>query len=406
MLKQKRRKILVVVSCFLTGGMEKGYLNLVRHGFFDGCDVEIISLCKPNDVELYEKLSLELGRNDEGRPRLSYIIDKCVDKPGRWYNVWWALGKKMTAYEPDAVILSLGWAIQAGTAVSFLFPHTRVLAFEHIGTARPREGRMERRLLHLRTDNLLVDSAATLAARGDEYPQKLRNAALEVPLIIIDPKFPITERRIEDGKTVELLSVGKLVPLKNHIAVIRAVKILKDKGYNLRLTIAGEGALRKEFETFACQQGISDAIRLPGTLGDLQELAQRSHILVHPSLFEGLCLTVLEMMGVGLPIIATNVGGMERYGTASNMVKLKGTDEVSVANAIQGLIDRYNTDAMPMVQAASKTAVSQYGRAAVRQRWQEVRTVIETPLPLSQRRPVVPLKGIFCLAKKEPYILP
>ncbi len=104
-----------------------------------------------------------------------------------------------------------------------------------------------------------------------------------------------------------LISVGNLVELKGHDLVIRALSRIPDS----RLTIAGDGPLRKTLQQLAERTGCGDRVRFTGAIGQ-KELAgyyAAADVLVLASSREGLPNVVLESLACGTPVVATDVGG-------------------------------------------------------------------------------------------------
>jgi glycosyltransferase involved in cell wall biosynthesis len=114
-----------------------------------------------------------------------------------------------------------------------------------------------------------------------------------------------------EGGPVRLLFLGRLVKLKGIDVLLEALasKTCRDK--NWELTIAGDG----EMEIYRAQVealGLASRVRFTGWLdhtGCLRELLA-ADVLVQPSLFEGLPMSILEAMAGGLPIVATPVGSV------------------------------------------------------------------------------------------------
>ena len=87
---------------------------------------------------------------------------------------------------------------------------------------------------------------------------------------------------------------------------------------NARFTIAGEGPLQAAMEKLRDELGLRDKVTFAGFLKgpELCELYQRSHVFLHPSRMtedqnqEGVPNSMLEAMATGLPVIATQHGGI------------------------------------------------------------------------------------------------
>lgn len=100
---------------------------------------------------------------------------------------------------------------------------------------------------------------------------------------------------------------------KCHANVIRAVKKVIDRGFNVEIRFIGDGALRKSHEALASELGIADYCKFYGLITNkdkvLSEL-RKCHLFVFPTKAEGLPRSVLEAMAQGLPCISSPVDGV------------------------------------------------------------------------------------------------
>jgi glycosyltransferase involved in cell wall biosynthesis len=108
---------------------------------------------------------------------------------------------------------------------------------------------------------------------------------------------------------LRLLSVGRLDPEKNPLLLAEVAARLRAHDPRWRLTVAGDGALRPQLERLAAGAGIELLGHVPSG-PRLWDLYRRSHALLHVSLTEGLPQVLVEAMAAGLPIVATDVGGV------------------------------------------------------------------------------------------------
>ncbi len=103
--------------------------------------------------------------------------------------------------------------------------------------------------------------------------------------------------------------VARLVPEKDIENLIRAVALALPLASNLKLRIIGDGTLRSKLEKLAVEEKVSDAVEFLGERTNVPEILADCGFYVSSSLSEGISLTILEAMAVGLPVIATHVGG-------------------------------------------------------------------------------------------------
>ena len=107
-------------------------------------------------------------------------------------------------------------------------------------------------------------------------------------------------------------TVCRLTPVKGIEYLIRASGITrKNHGYQQgRLVIVGDGPLRPILEDLAREVGIADDTLFLGARTDVYDLMAAFDALALPSLHEGIPMVVLEAMAIGVPIIASRVGGI------------------------------------------------------------------------------------------------
>ncbi len=103
--------------------------------------------------------------------------------------------------------------------------------------------------------------------------------------------------------------VARLDPIKNHAMLLRACQQLVKTVPNAYLLIVGDGPERAKLEELTASLGIAAHVKFLGARQDISELLQTFDVFALSSFSEGTSVTLLEAMGVGVPIVATNVGG-------------------------------------------------------------------------------------------------
>jgi sugar transferase (PEP-CTERM/EpsH1 system associated) len=104
--------------------------------------------------------------------------------------------------------------------------------------------------------------------------------------------------------------VGNLLPVKDHMTVLKAVEILAGKSAHWRLVIIGEGPERPKLEGYLDQYPEwKQQVSLPGTSHRVPEMLHSMDVYVLPSISEGISNSLLEAMSTGLAVIATKAGG-------------------------------------------------------------------------------------------------
>jgi len=107
----------------------------------------------------------------------------------------------------------------------------------------------------------------------------------------------------EDATLV--LSVGELIPRKNHETAIRAIAGVKDVYY----IIVGQGEIREHLRDVIRECGAAGRVKLLGYRKDVGELCDAADAFVLPSFQEGLSVAVMEAMASGLPVACSRIRG-------------------------------------------------------------------------------------------------
>ena len=103
---------------------------------------------------------------------------------------------------------------------------------------------------------------------------------------------------------------GRLSDEKGIHYLVEAGSILKGKGEAFKILIIGDGPKRKELENLAIEKGLEKEILFAGFQTNVGEWLPALDVFVLPSLTEGTPMALLEAMAVGIPIVATHVGGV------------------------------------------------------------------------------------------------
>jgi glycosyltransferase involved in cell wall biosynthesis len=97
---------------------------------------------------------------------------------------------------------------------------------------------------------------------------------------------------------------------KNHAELMQALALVKKQGINARVLMIGDGKTKTEIESLARDLGILDRIIFVGEQADVRPYIQACNIGVLCSKVETLPLSVIEFIACGVPVIASNVGGL------------------------------------------------------------------------------------------------
>ena len=120
-----------------------------------------------------------------------------------------------------------------------------------------------------------------------------------------------TKARLENHDVLVGVMVARIDGRKGHGTLIRGLHDLKNSGINIRVLVIGDGAERGKVEQHARALALDEKhIQFLGRRSDIDDLLSAADFFVLPSDIEGLPMAILEAMAHGLPIVASNVGGI------------------------------------------------------------------------------------------------
>ena len=146
-------------------------------------------------------------------------------------------------------------------------------------------------------------------------------------------------RQALDLKNVLVVgTVGRLHPHKNQALFLRAAARVGKEFEDVVFVIDGEGPLRAELESLADALGIASRVIFTGFSSDVYALISLFDVFVLSSVTEGAPTVVIEAMGLGVPVVATAVGGVPSLITSGQTGFLVDVDEGAMAKAIVDLL--------------------------------------------------------------------
>ncbi|MDE2373472.1 MAG: glycosyltransferase family 4 protein [Hyphomicrobiales bacterium] len=225
----------------------------------------------------------------------------------------------------------------APTAIRVITPHGGSL-FYRPGTLTGGFYRSLEWVLKWRTDLFLFESVyvaglfRTAIGRPPAMVRVVHNGVSEDEFTPIAPAADATD----------LVCLGELRPVKAFDVLIEALALLKESGRLVSLTIAGEGPLDHELKSLAKWLGVDDRVRFVG-YRPAREAFAMGRMLVMPSHTESLPYVLLEAAAGGLPILASQVGGIpEIFGSLSTGL-VPANNPAALATAIASAIDEPDT---------------------------------------------------------------
>jgi colanic acid/amylovoran biosynthesis glycosyltransferase len=183
-------------------------------------------------------------------------------------------------------------------------------------------------------------------------------------------EIPFRPRDWPRGGAWKFLQACRLIEKKGLRVSLRAFARFAASHRAATLTIAGEGPLRSELGRLAAELEVADKVFFPGFVSQtqLRELFYQSHIFLHPSERsgdgnqEGVPNSMLEAMASGLPVFATEHGGIpEAIENGRSGILVRERDDGSLAHV---LLERTSNP-------EGLAAIARHGAEAVREKFQQ-----------------------------------
>ena len=264
-----------------------------------------------------------------------------------------ALRRAVASFGPDVVQVNGSRTVKYGSLLRRLDRRAPwALVYRSIGTPSdwlrgPLHKALVRRVVMSQMDGVVAVSRATLEDLARCY--RLEVPAVAIPRGVDPERFaPAAPREAvrravgADVGAPVLLYVGSLTAEKRLDRLIRVAAAVADRRVALggaapELWIAGDGPLRNEVETAAA--GAAPAVRVLGARADVADLMGAADLLLLTSDTEGMPGVVLEAACVGLPAVATRVGGTgEAIVDGETGVLVDPADEAGAAEAVAALL--------------------------------------------------------------------
>ena len=143
------------------------------------------------------------------------------------------------------------------------------------------------------------------------------------------------ELGIEEGEFV-VGTVANFRPQKDYPNLLRTARILSDRGVPVRFVAVGQGPLEGKVRQLRADLQLDEQVVLTGFRDDAVQVMGACDAFVLASAWEGLPVAVMEAVALGLPIVATRVGGLaEQFDEPDDALLVPPGDPVSLASALQ-----------------------------------------------------------------------
>ena len=322
---QNKVRLLYLINSFVMGGAEKAMVRILSGLDYKKYDSMAVSLQKRS-----EKLLPELEKAGIRIAKLSAVSKYDI-------RVAYELYKLIKEFVPDVLICSLFHSTILGRCVGRFSKIPVIINWEH----NEDFGSVLRRFVNKSTisfsDKVFCDSQKVHAEVVKHLcPNKARLETISIGGVDLAQYY---WNQTKKRSVVEVCTVGMLTKQKGFNYLVEAARSVLKNNSNVRFLIVGDGPESTNLQNQIDVLRLSGKVKLLGLRHGINEFFSKCDIYVQPSLWEGLCITVVEAMACGLPVVASNVGGIPESvidGMSGFLVPPK--DPWALANRISRLI--------------------------------------------------------------------
>jgi glycosyltransferase involved in cell wall biosynthesis len=206
---------------------------------------------------------------------------------------------------------------------------------------------VHRRLTPQLIDSVIVPSES-LKRQITSHGYLSANVVTVIPIGIEDA--PGARRSSEAGialrselhlpsNSIIAVTVGRFVTQKSHVTLVDAMPELGVRWPKLRFVFLGTGPLAESMQSRAQAAGVADKLIFGGMRDNVVPVLAGADLMIHPSLEEPFGIAVLEGMRAGLPIVASDVGGIpEVVGDSKGARLIEPRNPLAIATAVTDIL--------------------------------------------------------------------
>ena len=300
-------KILHILSDLYTGGGQKICIELCNE-LAKNEDNHIV-LCSLEPLTKQQQIM-----HNKISPQVEFIT---LNKKGKNPDIFFQVVKMIFSVKPDVINTNI-------SALYFSFLGLMLARIPHVHTLPTvayQEETAGRRKIYKFLYKYFNCSPISMGERVFESCKKVYGneckANIEIGAIPVEKTELYSDVKTElvalrrDENTKIFVSIGRFYPVKNQELLIESFELLLDEGYDAHLLILGALDVVPEYAK-ACQDKIKtpSRVHLLGEKDNVSDYLLESDALCFSSTYEGLPMSMIEAMSVGIPTIATPVGGI------------------------------------------------------------------------------------------------
>lgn len=336
-----KKRLVMLLGGFAIGGAEHMVYELAKH--IDKNHYDVTVLC------YMPKLNTALEEQVEEICPVLYLNESGTIKPGVILKVLNTLRK----LKPDVVHSHLGgagfgaiWAVLTGK---------QFVVTAHTKPEKAFSAKIEKIVrLALKRGN------TTLVGVSEENKILLKQYFNidDHKLCCVNNGVDLDRFYRETHEGFTLINVARQDENKNQAALLRCFAKLYEQDKTVKLLLLGDGPLHQELQQQAKDMHISEAVVFTGNVSNTEDYYAVSDLYVQTSHREAMPLSVLEAMAAGLPIVATDVGGLKDV-VQDNGILVPDDNEEALYQAIMEIYSQSSEEAK-RIEDASRRIVQAY----------------------------------------------
>lgn len=366
---KKMIKIAYIVTPIEFGGAEKVNLTFLRKVDRTRFEIQLIVLIRPweennvvvNELEkekyVIHKIPVAMRPRNSGRDYIRII---------RCFRMLYSI---LTSNSFDLVHSHGYFADIIGA------PAAKVLKISHISTCHGFISNDRNLVLYNRLDRIALRFSDKIIAVSEQIKDDLERSGIRKSKISVIQNAVQTTHKAENyeenrrKKRLDLIIkdeefivgyVGRLSEEKGVRYLIEAGMLLMETGMPCKILIIGDGPKTKELEDMVKMKGFEGKIIFTGFQTNVDEWMPALDIFVLPSLTEGTPMALLEAMAFGLPVVASDVGGIpEIIDSGENGILVPAANPDKIEEAIS-TICKDNYFRTKLSEMAKKTIRSKF----------------------------------------------
>lgn len=290
-------KIMQVVPSFEVAGAEIMCENLIYELAKLGHEVVAVSL--------YSYRTAITERLEKAGIQVEYLNKKA----GMDFSIFLKLRKSIIKNAPDVVHTHL-------YVTKYVFPIAKRLGIRVVHTihsvAKHENSKLSRKLnsIYFKNGKAIPVALSEVIQKTitEEYNIKQEN----IPVVFngIDLNKCVIKKDYSYKDNFKIMHIGRFQEVKNHKGLIDAFEIFNKEHVNSELWLIGDGEIRAEIEKLVEEKCLKNAVFFLGLQENVHKYISTMELFTLTSLYEGIPMTLIEAMGSGMPIVATNVGGI------------------------------------------------------------------------------------------------